>query len=89
MAFRRFDHIDEIINFTRAIGDTIEIRAAEAKIASLQWLIAHDGPAAMGEYPSDDGQADSPQEANRGSPVGGPGPAEPATVRSGSPLAKR
>ena len=35
MAFRRFDHIDEIINVTRAIGDTIEIRAAEAKIASL------------------------------------------------------
>ena len=88
MAFRRFDYIDEIINVTRAI-DTIEIRAAEAKIASLQWLIAHDGPAAMGEYPGDDGQADSPQEADRGSPVGGPGPAEPATVRSGSPLAKR
>ena len=39
MAFRRFDHIDEIINVTRAIGDTIEIRAAEAKIASLQWLL--------------------------------------------------
>ena len=55
MAFRRFDHIDEIINVTRA-KDTIEITAAEAKIASLQWLIAHDGPAAMGEYPGDDGQ---------------------------------
>jgi len=90
MAFRRFDHIDEIINVTRAIGDTIEIRAAEAKIASLQWLIAHDGPAAMGEYPGDDGQADSPQEADRGSPVGGPGPAEPAhAVGSALPLAKR
>jgi len=90
MAFRRFDHIDEIINVTRAIGDTIEIRAAEAKIASLQWLIAHDGPAAMGEYLGDDGQAGSPQEADRGSPVGGPGPAEPAhAVGSGSPLAKR
>ena len=89
MAFRRFDHIDEIINVTRA-KDTIEITAAEAKIASLQWLIAHDGPAAMGEYPGDDGQADSPQEADRGSPVGGPGPAEPAhAVGSGSPLAKR
>jgi len=90
MAFRRFDHIDEIIKITRAIGDGMEIGAAKAKIASFQWLIAHDGPATMGEYPGDDGQADSPQEADRGSPVGGPGPAEPAhAVGSGSPLAKR
>ena len=82
MAFRRFDHIDEIINVTRAIGDTIEIRAAEAKIASLQWLIAHDGPATMGEYPGDDGQADSPQEADRGSPVGGRGRRSSSGCRS-------
>ena len=80
----------EIINVTRAIGDSVTVEAAKAKIASFQWLIAHDGPAMMGEYPGDDGQADSPQEADRGSPVGGPGPAEPAhAVGSGSPLAKR
>jgi hypothetical protein len=90
MAFRRYDHIDEIIKITRAIGTTEDVRSAKAKIASFQWLIAHDGPATMGEYPGDDGQADRPQEADRGSPVGGPGPAEPAhAVGSGSPLAKR
>ena len=68
MAFRRFDHMDEIINVTRALGDGMEIGVAKAKIASLQWLIAHDGPATMGEYPGDDGQADSPQEPTEGRP---------------------
>jgi hypothetical protein len=90
MTFRRFDHMDEIIKITRAIGDSVTVEAAKAKIATFQWLIAHDGPATMGEYPGDDGQADSPQEAARGSPAGGRGPAEPAhAVGSGSPLAKR
>jgi hypothetical protein len=53
MGFRRFDHIDEIIKITRALGDGMEIGVAKAKIASFQWLIAHDGPAAMEEDPGD------------------------------------
>jgi hypothetical protein len=48
MAFRRFDHMDEIIKITRALADGMEIGAAKAKIASFQWLIA-----AMAEYPGD------------------------------------
>jgi hypothetical protein len=88
MAFRRFDHIDEMLNVARNCSN--DLKVAKLRIAVLKWLIAHDGPATMGEYPRDDGQADSPQEADRGSPVGGRGPAEPAhAVRSGSPLAKR
>jgi hypothetical protein len=35
MAFRRFDHIDEIITITRAIGDSVTVEAAKAKIASF------------------------------------------------------
>ena len=53
MAFRRFDHMDEIIKITRAIGDSVTVEAAKAKIATFQWLIAHDGPAAMEEDPGD------------------------------------
>ena len=53
MTFRRFDHMDEIIKITRAIGDSVTVEAAKAKIASFQWLIAHDGPAAMEEDPGD------------------------------------
>jgi hypothetical protein len=53
MAFRRYDHIDEIITITRAIGTTEDVRSAKAKIASFQWLIAHDGPATMEEDPGD------------------------------------
>jgi hypothetical protein len=88
MAFRRFDHIDEMLDVTRNASNNLKL--AKLRIAVLRWLIAHDGPATMGEYPGDDGQADSPQEADRGSPVGGRGPAEPAhAVGSDSPLAKR
>jgi hypothetical protein len=53
MTFRRFDHMDEIIKITRAIGDSVTVEAAKAKIATFQWLIAHDGPAAMEEDPGD------------------------------------
>jgi len=32
MAFRRFDHIDEIINVTRAIGDTMAVELGAKRL---------------------------------------------------------
>jgi hypothetical protein len=68
MAFRRFDHIDEIINITRAIGDSVTVEAAKAKIASFQWLIAHDGPATMEEDPGDDAKLIARRRPTEGCP---------------------
>jgi hypothetical protein len=51
MAFRRFDHIDEILNVAR--NCSIDLKVAKLRIAVLKWLIAHDGPAAMEEDPGD------------------------------------
>jgi hypothetical protein len=64
MAFRRFDHIDEMLDVARNCSN--DLKLAKLRIAVLRWLIAHDGPVTMGEYPGDDGQADGPQEADRG-----------------------
>ena len=51
MAFRRFDHIDEILDVAR--NGSNDLKFAKQRIAVLQWLIAHDGPAAMEEDPGD------------------------------------
>jgi hypothetical protein len=47
MAFRRFDHIDEILDVAR--NGSNDLKLAKQRIAVLQWLIAHDGPTAMEE----------------------------------------
>jgi hypothetical protein len=40
--FRRFDHIDEMLDVAR--NGSIDPKLAAQRIAVLRWLIAHDGP---------------------------------------------
>jgi hypothetical protein len=53
MAFRRFDHMDEMLTVARGGGNDVltkeALARAKQRIAVLQWLIAHDGPTAMEE----------------------------------------
>ena len=48
MAFRRFDHMDEMLTVARGGGNDVltkeGLARAKQRIAVLQWLIAHDGP---------------------------------------------
>jgi hypothetical protein len=50
MDFRRFDHIDEMLDVARGRGNDVlskdGLARAKQRIAVLQWLIAHDGSVA-------------------------------------------
>jgi hypothetical protein len=41
MDFRRFDHMDEMLNVARNCSN--DLKLAKLRIAVLKWLIAHDG----------------------------------------------